>query len=152
MKAVIVGIGNTIVRDDGVGIYVSRILRNSLHHPNVEIKETYLSGMTYIDMLEGFDYAFIIDSIKLDDDTVGKVYKIEEKIESTNPKSLHQFNIYNAVSLGKKMGLKIPDKIIIYAVNVLDNSTFGESLSSKIKRVLPLISDDIKKDIQKYLL
>jgi len=151
MKIVVLGIGNTILRDDGVGIYISRMLKKSLRHPDVKIKETYLSGMTYIDMLEGFDFAFIIDSVKLEDNPVGALYKIEEEMECSNPKSLHHFTILNAVSFGRKIGIKMPDKVIIYAVNVLDNTTFCESFSTEIQSTLPSISDDIRKDIQKYL-
>lgn len=153
MKAVILGVGNTIVRDDGVGIHISRILKKSLHHPDVEIKETFSSGMTYIDMLEGFDLAFIIDSIKLENDDIGKLYKIEEgEIEyKKNPQSLHLFTLWDAVSLGRKIGLKMPDKIIVYAVNVLDNITFDDSFSPEIQNAVQSISKDIKKDIQKYI-
>jgi len=153
MKAVVLGVGNTIVRDDGVGIYVSRMLKRTLHHPDVEIKETFFSGMTYIDMLEGFDFAFVIDSIKLENDGIGELYKIEEsEIEyKKNPQSLHFFTLWDAVSLGRKIGLKMPDKIIVYAVNVLDNITFDDSFSPEIKDALQPISEHIKRDIQEYL-
>lgn len=155
MKAIIVGAGNTIVRDDGVGIYISRMLKKSLHHPGVKIKETSLSGITYIDMLEGFDFAFIIDSIKLENDDIGELYKIEEgeiEIEyKKNPQSLHLFTLWDAVSLGRKIGLKMPDKIIVYAVNVSDNTTFNECFSPEIQNAIQPISENIKKDIQKYL-
>lgn len=153
MKAVVLGIGNTIVRDDGVGIYISRLLKKSLHHPDLEIKETYFSGMIYVDMLEEFDLAFIIDSIKLENETIGKVYKIEHgEIEyKKNPQSLHLFTLWDAISLARKIGLKMPDNIVIYGVNVLDNTVFDECLSPEIRNAMQTIADDIKQDMQKYL-
>lgn len=153
MKIVILGIGNTILRDDGVGIYVSRKLKKLLHHPDIEIKETQFSGLALMDLLEGFDLAFIIDSIMIENDKVGKIYKIEEEdFEYENsPKSIHHFNIFNAVALGRKINIKMPVRMIIYAVSVSDSSTFDEHFSPKIQSAILSISDSIKEDIQSYL-
>lgn len=153
MKIAILGIGNTILRDDGVGIYVSRKLKKLLHHPNIEIKETQFSGLALMDLLEGFDLAFIVDSIMIKNDKIGKIYKIEEKdFEYENsPKSIHHFNIFNAVALGRKINIKMPARMIIYAVSVSDSSTFNEHISPKIQSAIQSISDSIREDIQSYL-
>ena len=151
MKSVVLGIGNTIVRDDGVGIYVSRILKNSFRNSDIAFNETYLSGFIYVDLLEGYDTVFIIDSIRLDNEPIGEVFKLEEESDNLIPESIHNFSIRSALTLGKKVDLKMPSKVIIYAINVGDNENFGESLTSGIQKTLPLISKCIKKDIEKYL-
>ena len=151
MKAVVLGVGNTLVRDDGVGIYVSRILKKSLQNSNVEFSETCFSGLTYIDLLEGYDIAFIIDSIKLDNEPVGEVFKLDDESQDTIPESLHSFTVRNAIAVGKKAGFKMPDKAVIYAVNVFDNTGFSETVSPGIQNALPIISCYIKNDIKKHL-
>ncbi len=73
MKTIILGMGNTIMSDDGVGIRVSRILKDMFsEYPDIEVRETPLAGLNIILLLEGYDRAYIIDAIKTRDGTPGK--------------------------------------------------------------------------------
>jgi hydrogenase maturation protease len=65
MKTLILGMGNTLLCDDGIGIITKRYLEKILNaSANVDFCETSWGGFKIIDILTGYDYAVVIDSIK----------------------------------------------------------------------------------------
>jgi len=62
MKEIILGIGNPILSDDGIGIYIARKLKEE--NPNWEIVETSDAGFRLIDLIIDYERAIFIDSVK----------------------------------------------------------------------------------------
>ncbi len=66
MKTRIIGLGNTILTDDGVGVYAARELQKRLGDA-VDIVETETAGFGLMELLTGWDRVILIDSIQFDD-------------------------------------------------------------------------------------
>lgn len=66
MKTLVLGMGNPILCDDGVGIRVARVLLEKPQLPDVTIEEFSLAGMDLLELLSGYDRAIIIDAIEAD--------------------------------------------------------------------------------------
>ena len=65
MKTIILGLGNPILSDDGVGNRVALELEDKLaQRQDVTVIETSMSGLSLIDMLAGYDKAIIVDAIQ----------------------------------------------------------------------------------------
>jgi hydrogenase maturation protease len=75
VKTIVLGLGNTILRDDGAGIYVARALRERLGGA-ADVREAELAGMDLIEMLRGYDRAYIVDAIQLDGEDPGVVFRV----------------------------------------------------------------------------
>ena len=75
MDVLILGIGNMILTDDGVGIKTARRIKEE--NPNLEITEASEGGIGLLDYASGYDKLIIIDSIKTEQGKPGEVYKIE---------------------------------------------------------------------------
>ncbi len=73
------GLGNTILGDDGVGICVVREMRRIwAGHPMVELIEASLGGMVLLDCITGFDRLIVVDAIMTDDRRpTGFVYDLD---------------------------------------------------------------------------
>ena len=54
-RTVIVGLGNPILSDDGVGVYAARLLAERLAGASVVVSESSLGGLRFLDLLAGFD-------------------------------------------------------------------------------------------------
>jgi hydrogenase maturation protease len=146
MKTTIIGMGNTILCDDGVGIRVARILKDRLAgNPDYDVHETPLAGMNLIPMLEGFERAIIVDAMETFDPVPGTLHKLSLKdfaatMHITSP---HGTNLYTAVELGRRCGLAMPEAITIYAIEIEDASTFSSSCTPVIEGKINDIADTI---------
>ena len=146
MNTLILGIGNPILTDDGVGIKIAHKLKEG--NPELEVLETSEAGITLLDLIVGCDKLIIIDSIKTEKGEPGDLYKLE--LEDLKPSkdfsSSHGIGIATAFELGKELGYKMPKHISIYAVGIKDNSTFGEDCTQEVKAKIPFITLQIIKE------
>ncbi len=143
MNTLILGMGNPILTDDGVGIKIVRKLKED--NPELEVVETTEAGMALLDFVVGYDKLIIIDSIKTEQGKPGELYKIE--LEDFKPdmgfSSSHGVDIATAVELGRRAGYKMPEHISLYAVEIKDNSTFSEECTEEIEERIPFIVKQI---------
>ena len=143
MNTLILGIGNPILTDDGVGIKIAQKLKGS--NPELEVVETSEAGMALLELIVGYDKLIIIDSIKTEQGKPGELYKLE--LEDLKPplyfSSSHGIDIATAVELGQRLGYRMPKHISLYAVEIKDNSTFGEECTKEIEGSIPFIVKQI---------
>ena len=150
MKTLIIGLGNPILRDDGVGIRVANEIRRRLPKSSaIEIVETSSGALALLDLICGYDKVVIIDSIKTENHAPGELHKLRlEDLGSAIPSvSSHRVDLRTAIELGKKLGYKLPKIIDIYAIEVKDNTTFCEELTPAIEAKISSIVTRIMNDI-----
>lgn len=153
MKTIILGVGNQIMGDDGVGVHVANELKQQIKQPDITVDEAVTGGMNLLELILGYDKAIIIDAIKNEKIKNGVVKKIPlnkfSTMHSCNP---HDVSLFEAINMAKKMGEnRIPKEIII--IGILMNKIpceFGEKLSKDIEQSVPkavkLVLKEIKKD------
>ena len=143
MATLVLGIGNLILRDDGVGIRIARKLKEA--NPELEVIETSEAGLTLLDLVVGYDRLIIIDSIKTGKGKTGEVYQLtlEDLKPSKDFSSSHGIDIATAFELGLRLSYNMPDYVRIYAVEIKDNTIFGEECSPEIEERIPLIARQI---------
>jgi len=140
MKTIILGVGNLILGDDGVGIHIANEVKKHLNDPDITIDEAITGGMNLLDLLLGYDKAIILDSVKSDDAKIGEVRRIPigdfNTMHSCNP---HDVSLMEAIQMAKKLGEKrIPQEIIIIGVMMKQiPCEFGEELSENISAAVP---------------
>ncbi len=143
MNTLILGIGNLILTDDGVGIKIAQRLKEE--RPELEVVETGEAGLTLLDLIVGYDRLIIIDSIKTGQGKPGQVYKLE--LEDLKPamdfSSSHGIDIATAFKLGQSLGYRMPKSVSIYAVEMKDNTTFGERCTEEVEERIPFIVQQI---------
>jgi hydrogenase maturation protease len=139
MKTLILGVGNPIITDDGVGIRIARELRKKITDENIDILDASIEGLAVLDVIEGYDKLIIVDSIKTRDGSPGECYKVDWQglRNGLSPATAHNVNICTAIEMGRRLGQSVPDEIVIYAVEVKDNLTFGENLTEDLERKVP---------------
>ena len=152
MKTIVLGIGNIILRDDGVGIHVANEVKKQINDPNVTVDEAITGGMNLLDLLLGYDKAILIDAVKSDDGSHGKVRRIPindfNTMHSCNP---HDVSLIEAIDMAKKLGeSRIPKEIVIIGVMMKQiPCEFGETLSDEIAAAVPEAVNLTLKEIRK---
>ena len=149
MKALILGLGNPILTDDGVGPQVAKALEG---RPDLEatVMETSLAGLNMLDLLAGYDRAIIIDAIQTVGGKIGQIYRLDpEAFAATrHAASPHDVNFATALELGNQLGLALPQQIDIFAIEVADTSSFSEECTPKVTEAIPLCVEMIVEELK----
>lgn len=145
MHTLVLGIGNPILTDDGVGIKIAQKLKEE--NSKLKVIETSEAGLSLLDLVIGYDKLVIIDSIKTHKGKPGELYELE--LEDLKPakdfSSSHGIGIITAFKLGQELGYSMPKYTTIYAIEVKDNTTFGEQCTKEIRERIPSITKQIIK-------
>jgi len=151
MKTIILGIGNLILGDDGVGVHVANELKKHINSPDITVDEAITGGMNLLDLLLGYDKAIIIDAVKSESSEKGEVKRILlsnfTTIHSCNP---HDVSLIEAINIAKKLGEdRIPKEIIIIGIMMKEiPCEFGEELSKEIEVAVPKAVELTLKEIK----
>jgi hydrogenase maturation protease len=139
VKTLVLGLGNPILSDDSVGWRVALALQAAVKSPDVDIREAGIAGLSFLDMIAGYDRAIIIDAIQTDKGIPGRIYRWgpEALAETRHAGTPHDVNIATALELGKKLKLKLPREIIFFAIEVQDVTTFSESCTPAVEKAIP---------------
>ena len=143
MSTLILGIGNSILRDDGVGIEIARNIKDK--KPDLEVIETSETGLALLDLIVGYKRLIIIDSIKTGHGEPGELYKLQlgDLKPNMDFSSSHTIDIATMLKLGQRLRYRIPQSVSIYAIEIKDNSTFGEECTGEVKARIPVIASQI---------
>ncbi|MFH1327949.1 MAG: hydrogenase maturation protease [Candidatus Bathyarchaeota archaeon] len=138
LKNLLIGLGNPILGDDGIGIYVAQLVRKNLpKFQSIDIKEVSIGGLRIIDELLGYDRAILVDATTAESEEIGKICKLKpEEFNSTlHLSTSHDLNFTTALELGKKYAPdKMPKEIVIYGIKVNEVSTFSDRLNPRVQK------------------
>jgi hydrogenase maturation protease len=138
MKTLVVGLGNPILSDDGIGIRVAQTVRERVTDPEVEFLEASLGGLRLAEQLEGYDRAILIDAIQTRGGTPGAIYRLTlDDIPSYNADGAHDASLKTALQLIGQQGGKTPDDIAIVAIEAVNMLDFGETLTPAVQAAIP---------------
>jgi hydrogenase maturation protease len=149
MKTVVMGLGNTLLTDDGVGIYTARALKDRLGKL-ADVIEAELAGLDLIEKFEGYDRAYIIDAIQLKNEEPGTVFRMRPDDVRVTPRlaSFHDVDLVSAMELGRRLKLMMPKEVFIYAIQVADAHTLSERCLPPVERVISALADEIAGEIK----
>jgi len=149
----ILGMGNPILCDDAVGLRLARDARRRLSGGGapVEIVECTVGGLNLLDIVTGHDRLVVLDSISTSGGRPGDWYRFGGAAlrETMNLSNVHDANFATTLELGRRMGLRLPgdDDVHIFAVEVRDNLTFSESMSTDLEGAYPELARQILDEV-----
>ncbi len=149
MKTLVLGLGNSILSDDGVGIRVAHEVGKNLNDPQVAVSETSAAGLSLLDSMLGYDRVVIIDAIQTEKGEAGQIYRMSAADFSLTKhlSSPHQINLATALELGKMLDLAIPQEITIFAVEAKDITTFNEKCTPEVEKAIPKVVRMVLEDL-----
>ena len=133
------GVGNMLMRDDGVGVHVVRALRQTKPPPGVEVIDAGTSALDTIQLLRNVDRLIVIDAVKGGGEP-GTLYRLSlEDISETRLQhmSLHQLTLLEALDMARLTG-DCPEVVVIVGVEPKDISV-GMQLSTVIEEKIPQV-------------
>ena len=149
MKTLVLGLGNPILSDDGVGIQVAHEVANQLNDPQVTVAETSAAGLSLLDSIVGYDKLILIDAIQTEKGQAGQIYRMraDDFSLTRHLSSPHQINLATALELGKMLNLAMPEKITVFAVEAKDVTSFGEKCTPEVEKAIPEVVKMVLEDL-----
>jgi hydrogenase maturation protease len=149
-KTLILGMGNSLLSDDGVGLCVAAELRNKLNEAEITILETGVAGLSLLDLVVGYDRVIIIDAIQTAGGKAGHIYRLGPEAFDTTRRTAtsHDVDLTTALEFGKKAGLALPQKIVIFAIEASDVSTFNEECSPEVRKAIPTCVEMVLQELK----
>lgn len=148
-RILILGVGNPILSDDRAGLLVAEKLASTpLDSPNcaVSLDTATEGGLEFLEKLEDFDKAIIIDAMVSGSLEVGEIreLQLEDLQQTSNLLSSHGISLKTAVEFGRNLGLKMPSAIRIYGIEVSDNLTVSEEINPRIEEATDNVANLIR--------
>lgn len=138
----VVGLGNPLRGDDGVGLKVAEGLRQAAAMlPDVEIAELSVGGLALMERLLGYERVIIIDAASTGAGQPGTI-RISTLgdlgLKSTaNLDSSHDATLLAAMGAARSLGVEVPSKILIVAVEVTPTDAFATGLTPAVAAAIP---------------
>jgi hydrogenase maturation protease len=114
-RTLILGLGNSILRDDRIGLDVARLVYDALKLPGADLIECPLVGADMLNLLTGYRTVIIIDAIKTENGKAGHVYQfgLEDLPAQRRTNLPHNTGLYWTILMGRKLGMELPGEIRI---------------------------------------
>jgi len=146
-SVILIGIGNNLLSDDGIGPYLAEQIGQKLDFPYNNVTHPSLD---LLDLVLGRRFIYIIDSLRDPEIPVGDVVQLtlDDLEYQQNPSYSHGITIPIIFNIGKKLFQMMPEKVRVFGINVFDNQTISDSFSDELNIRLAGIRNHLLKKIQ----
>ena len=145
------GVGNPILGDDGVGIYVAKKVEALVgQKPGLHVKTASTGGLRLLEEMFGYDRVILVDGI-VSDGNVGRTRKLSpaDFSDTLHYSSAHDLNFATALEMGESISPdEMPSQIEIYTVEIQRTTMFSEGLSPAVKEAADRLSQEISESLK----
>ena len=147
-RIAIVGVGNILLGDEGIGVRVVKELEKEKYSEEINFLDAGTAFFSIVSELRNFKKAIIIDAVH-GGKKAGTVYRfnIDDVAGKGNSIiSLHDFGVIESIQLERVIA-KLPDEIIFYGVepkNVTPSLELSSVLQCKLKYVVQKIFEELR--------
>ncbi len=144
MQTLILGIGNELLGDEGVGVHAARLLRKENLPKQIKIVEVGTAILDALPDLEQADRVIILDAMK-DDQPPGTVYKIslDHCSGASCIASMHGFDIFRVMALA---GRSTPPPVMVFGVEP-QKIDWSLELSTSVTESMPYLLDAVRVEL-----
>ncbi len=158
-KTLVVGLGNPILTDDGVGVKVAYKVAEALPesmNDHTTVTEASVGGLRLMELMIGYHNAIIIDAFMPFDQEIvpGTIHRLSlEDLRRVSPTqhsaSAHDTTLVTAVDAGRRLGYVLPEEVVIYAVEVENVMDFSEKGTEAVDSVIPELTEIVLSELER---
>lgn len=147
-RVLILGIGNVLMGDEGIGVHVVKALEKAALPKGVECLDGGTGSFLLLEPMQNAEKVILIDAT-IDGSEVGAIRRLRPKYSADYPRTLtaHDIGLKDLLDAFYLMGKKAPD-ISLYAITIPPLQDMKTELSPKIKgavaKVAELIRDEAR--------
>ncbi len=143
----VIGLGNPILGDDGVGWRVAQEAEKKVHDLEInsgrKVEFDYLSlgGLSLMERMQDYHDVVVVDSITTGQRPIGTIYSLLleslPNLSAGHTTAVHDTSLTNALEIGRKMGVVLPEQVWVLAVEAEFVYDFSEELSPTVAESVP---------------
>ncbi len=155
MKISVIGIGQSLRGDDGIG--PEAVHRWSQDRPPISpdprVETVFLEtpGLDLLEYLEDTDAAVLVDAVSSGNipGTVQVVTSFPETGISSGEKTAHGFGVAETIALARKSGSRMPGRLTLIGIEASE-FTMGRGLSEPVRLAIPEVVREIQRIIDEW--
>lgn len=154
-RTIVVGLGNPLLGDDGVGWRVADEVEDLLgtarraghDFPDVEIERLGVGGLRLMECLTGYEAAILVDAAEFPDRPIGEVRSCSfadlADFAAGHLDSAHDASLKTALALGRRLGADLPASIHAVTVQAHRTDEFSGDLSPEVAAAIPAAAETV---------
>jgi hydrogenase maturation protease len=151
VKTLVLGVGNILLSDDGVGVHVIRLLRERYWFPQeVEILDGGTLGLDLLPYVEGTDRLLVVDAIQMDapPGTVARLTGDDVPATLSLKYSPHQMGLSDLMAVARLQG-RYPSEVVLLGVQPASLET-GLELSPPVAAQVETLVQHVLVELQRW--
>ena len=146
-RNLLVGLGNPLRGDDGVGLVLAEKLGEWF--PALKVLQAPLAGLELIEDLTETDRFYVIDALAMErpEELEVQCWRSGETCKPPSLASCHGLTIFQILDLARQLGFPGPGSWLVFGVPVESSGTVTEGLSDALRGRLPVIVQQIARFI-----
>jgi hydrogenase maturation protease len=154
-RAIVVGLGNPLLGDDGVGWRVADAVEEQLKAavaagatlPAVTVDRLGVGGLRLMELLDGFEEAILVDAAEDPERPPGDVrcgrFDELEPRSAGRLDSAHDVSLAAALELGRRAGAVLPARIWVVTIAARIDDVFTEALTPPVEAAVPVAAGEV---------
>ncbi|MEW6232828.1 MAG: HyaD/HybD family hydrogenase maturation endopeptidase [Chloroflexota bacterium] len=146
-KTLILGLGNILLQDEGVGVRVVEAMRDVPTPPGVDLLDGGTAGLSLLELMEGYDRVIVVDAVEAGAEP-GAIFKFRPEDLAAMPNvqltSFHQVGLMDVLQLAESVGQR-PEVVIIGVQPASLN--WGTDLTPQLKDTVPRVIGFVLREI-----
>ena len=149
-KILILGIGNYLMGDEGIGVHLAERLALEVLPEGVDVVDGGTGGFHLLEYFESYPNVILIDAT-LDTNPVGTIRKIKPKFSMDFPQAMstHDIGMKDLVNALQILGTM--PVIDLFVVSIESIQQQGITLTPEIEAIIPLLKDKVKELMHELL-
>ena len=143
-RILVMGIGNFLMGDEGIGVHLAQKLEKKGCPPNVDVIDGGTGGFSLMGYFDDYPVIIFIDAT-MDGKPPGSVSLIQPKFAADFPKTLsvHDVGLKDMVEAVYITG-KVP-KMYLFTISITEIKPMTMELSREVEASLPVLMEQIEK-------
>ncbi len=147
-ETLIIGLGNPLRGDDGIGVRVVQMLADEALPESVEVVEGGTLGLGLVSLMEGRRRVILVDAANVGQRPGGFLRFTPQEVRllgSDQHLSIHNAGLRDALQLAETLEL-LPDEIVIYGMQP-ENLDWDDDLSPEVEAAMPALVRSILSEL-----
>ena len=146
-KLLVLGIGNVLMGDEGVGVHVIRLLEQEEFPPGVDLLDGGTGSFLLLDPMQLARKVILIDAT-LDNNSPGTVRRLVPRFSTDYPRTLaaHDIGLKDLLDAFYLLGHQVD--VVLFAVSIAPLQDMGMDLSPDLAARIPVIAELVKDEIR----
>jgi hydrogenase maturation protease len=141
------GIGNILLRDEGVGVRAVEAMQHLDLPDHVELVDAGTAGADLVDVMAGRRKVIVVDAIE-SHAAAGAVFRLSREELLPEPGasvSLHQFGLVESLRMAQQLGCA-PGEVVVFGIQPAEIRA-GLELSPSVANAIPRVIEGVLAEI-----